>query len=123
MDRSRERTILVVDDQQYVLSLAARMVRAFGYRAVTADGPATALDWVRHERIDCVLTDLLMPGMSGPELVKRIGETRDCVPAVYMSSFRTELAKMQPSGLPALEKPFTTDALAEALRQAMAACE
>jgi len=95
-------TVLVVDDQSLTLTLTARMLRTLGYAVLTTDAPLSAIDLARGgARIDCVLTDLTMPGMSGQELARR-------------------LRKICPDGRTIhLDKPLSKSALDDAVREAI----
>jgi two-component system phosphate regulon response regulator PhoB len=65
-------TILVVDDNENATRMTARMLSGLGYEVLTAlDGP-TALDLVASRRPDCVLLDIMMPSMSGLEVLSRL---------------------------------------------------
>ena len=105
-------TVLVVEDEEPVREIARRILTGGGFACLEArDGEeALALFESNRESIDVVLTDVVMPGMSGPELVERLGA--DAPPAVYMSGYADQW-------LPGLvEKPFDADALLRAVSAA-----
>jgi two-component system NtrC family sensor kinase len=74
--------ILIVDDSPTYLTLLEEELRRDGFGVIaTADGES-ALDVIRHQQIDCVVIDLVMPGMDGIELCKRVNDLREHVRAV-----------------------------------------
>ncbi len=113
-------TVLVVDDEPALLRLMCRAITRSGYRAVPASGSAQALAIVRgqEEVFDAIVTDVRMPGMSGPELVETlVGEGID-VPVLFVSgqidaSFTTDSPAIAPRMF--LAKPFDVRQLTGAL--------
>ena len=109
-------TILVVDDDDMVRRLAARMLALEGYRVLEAPDGDAALRLLRqgamHVRL--VVTDLAMPGLDGRRLGERIGQCWPAIPVLYMSGYPA--AHMITIGAlelhwPFLQKPFTTEEL------------
>ena len=78
-------TILMVDDEELMLTMGETVLSAYGYRVLTANGGAKALEILsRHNpRVDLVITDLVMPAMSGRELVERIQQLSPATPHLY----------------------------------------
>ena len=115
----RSLTVLVVDDEPGVRHLAGAMLRKSGYTVVEAqDGPeAERLAGEHKGEIDVLLTDIVMPGMRGPELAKRLRTARPMVRVVYMSGYRdTEpLADVERGEAVFLAKPFLRAALLGAI--------
>lgn len=113
--------VLVVDDEVKLLETLCEWLSAQGYLPVGSTAGAEALETLRRENFDLLLTDLVMPGMSGWELAEQLGALRPGVPVVYMSGYaefpgargRTE------DEVPMLHKPFTPQGLALAVRQAL----
>lgn len=115
-------TVLVVDDDELVLSAVSAHLRELGYNAITANGPSSALEVSRaHDsRIDLLLTDLVMPDMTGPELRREIENLRPLIRTLYMTGYasdRVPLTEIDPKLL--LRKPFTADHLSASLRRAL----
>jgi two-component system cell cycle sensor histidine kinase/response regulator CckA len=122
--RSSERTILVVEDQPEVLSLLADALQMEGYRVLTAAHPALglALGDEHAEKIDLVLTDVVMPGMNGPEMAKRLVFRHPSLRVLYLSGHDRETLRplSVPEDGPAfLKKPFTMDALVKRVSGAL----
>lgn len=110
-------TILVVEDGDAVRSLVCRMLVQYGYRALEARDGREALEICEnHSSIHLVLTDVVMPNMSGGELASRLARLRPDLRVVLMSGYTAE------PGLDStafLEKPFTSITLAEKIRQVL----
>ncbi len=91
-------TILVVDDEDDIVALMRDFLEAEGYAVRTApDGPS-ALAVLAREPVDCVLLDVMMPGQSGFETVRRIREDRD-VPLIFLSARQEDSDKIRGLGL------------------------
>jgi two-component system cell cycle sensor histidine kinase/response regulator CckA len=114
------RTVLVVDDEPLVLSVAARMLTVAGYKALTASSgsDALALCLEEAEPIDVLLTDVNMPNMNGFELARRIVSHKANVPIMFMTGQASEsayrvLIQSQPGmdGHEVIFKPFTSSEL------------
>ena len=103
-------TVLVIDDEDLVRDVVARMIEDLGYHAVTAaDGP-TGLAMVDTLAIDAVLVDLTMPRMSGADVVIALREKRPALPVVICSGYdRDRRGPVQAAAY--LPKPFRIDAL------------
>ncbi len=107
-------TILVVEDQPAMLRLTCRILEGNGYRTLAASGPQEALRLAAEQDFDLLLTDLLMPEMSGRDLVERIQAVRPGRPALFMSGYGEELLgsqRMIPENASFLQKPFTEQTL------------
>ena len=121
---SSERTILVVEDQPEVLSLLADALQMVGYRVLTAAHPddGLAIGDEHADEIDLVLTDVVMPGMNGPEMAQRLVFRHPFMRVLYLSGHDPET--LGPLGVPEggtaiLKKPFTLDALVERVSGAL----
>jgi len=113
-------TILLVEDAVLVRAGIRNMLEGLGYRVLTAATPARALELLSEEpKIDAVLTDMVMPGMNGTELARRVRAERPGLPVLYMSAYSDEALIEQgrvDAGMPVLEKPFEQHELARRLR-------
>lgn len=108
-------TILLVEDEDGVREAARRILARAGYTVIDASRPDAALRDVadRIGTIDLLLTDMVMPGMSGRELVKQLRALRPDLRVVYMTGYSDELAARREEALegPILGKPFTREPL------------
>jgi signal transduction histidine kinase/CheY-like chemotaxis protein len=113
--------ILVVDDEELVRSLTARLLRRQGYQVTEVESPQAALERLRTDcaRFALLLTDVVMPEMSGVELAAHARELDPGLPVVFMSGYDPGLL----GGIEApslLQKPFTPAQLSEAIERALA---
>ncbi|MEO3434802.1 response regulator [Inquilinus sp. CAU 1745] len=122
-DRGRH-TILVVDDDEAVRTFAAMALEELGYRTLRAADAAEALRLLDDGAlIDMLLTDVLMPGLSGVDLARRIGERGACVPVVFMSGYehrRPANGRVTDKNALCLAKPLDLEALGGAVAAALA---
>ena len=117
-ERSRAR-ILVVDDNEDVGFFAETLLRELGHAVTRATSGAAALAAAEAQRFDAVLTDVVMPGMSGLELAERLRARRPDLPIVLSTGFSDEIARSGTGGLPVLYKPYRLDTLAATLDAAL----
>ena len=117
-------TILLVEDEQSLRELNGQLMRTLGYTVIEAAyGPqALELASAHAEKIDLLLTDVVMPGMSGRELAERLSLSRPETKVLYMSGYTDNMivhhGVLQP-GIAFLQKPFTRDILAGKLREVL----
>jgi NO-binding membrane sensor protein with MHYT domain/nitrogen-specific signal transduction histidine kinase/CheY-like chemotaxis protein len=118
-------TILLVEDEEAVRTLAARALRACGYRLLVASGSAEAVEASGQQTgsIHLLLTDVILPGTTGPRLAETLGAERAEMRVLYMSGF-TENAIVHHGVLDSdtefIQKPFTPAALAVKVREVLA---
>ena len=120
---SGRETVLVVDDVAGLRALTRRLLEPFGYTVLVADGATEALQRFESETaIDLLLTDVVMPGATGPELTRQLLARRPSLKVLYMSGFAEEAILTRgvlDAGVAFLHKPFTADSLALAVRKAL----
>ena len=117
-------TVLVVEDEAPVLFAAIRILSANDYTVFGESVPADALALLGdpERRIDVLLTDIVMPLMSGVELADRARQLRPELKVLYMSGYSSEMISRQGAlkiGSSLLQKPFTRAGLLNALRQTL----
>jgi PAS domain S-box-containing protein len=121
--RPGSETILLVEDEDVVRDLTRRVLERHGYTVLAcADGPAAVeLAKAEERQIDLLLTDVVMPGMRGYEVAKRVAETRPEIRILFMSGYAEEALVGRPAltDHPLIEKPFAVDALARRVREAL----
>jgi two-component system cell cycle sensor histidine kinase/response regulator CckA len=117
-------TILLVEDQEQVRTVAHGILRRNGYRVLVAQhaGEALLVCEIQKERIDLLLTDVVMPQMSGSELAKRLSLKRPDMKVLYMSGYTDDSIVRHgilESEMSFLQKPFTPESLARKVREAI----
>jgi CheY-like chemotaxis protein len=113
-----------VEDDEIMRSLTRQQLVEQGYRVIeAADGRAALEGLASHQgRVDLLLTDVVMKGMSGPELVSRVSQSHPEVKVIYMSGYTGELIaehEILKAGVTLLEKPFTRSALLKTIHTAL----
>ena len=113
-------TILLVEDERIVRELIARVLRGQGYDVVEAPAGEAALKTASElDRVDLLLTDVVMPGLSGRELSERLAALRPELRILFMSGYTDEAIVhhgVRAGEAEFLAKPFTPDALARKVR-------
>ena len=114
--------VLVVDDEQGLRDLVCRTLRDEGYRTLEAAHGGEALELVESgpETVDLVVTDVVMPGMDGRELGRRLAQSRPTLPILYMSAYDVNdiFRRGSPrTSAPFLQKPFPRDGLISSVEQ------
>jgi signal transduction histidine kinase len=117
-------TVLIVEDEEPLRELVRKMLQHRGYRVLAARDAADAIAVERrHEGpIHLLLSDIVMPGLNGPDLAQRLVPHRADMAVLYMSGFAhfagSEIGSL--SGRASfIQKPFTSDALASAVRESI----
>ena len=117
-------TILIADDAPDVLFLARDILEARGYTVLTASDGGAALQLAEgyDGPIHIVLADVVMPGLTGPELADRLRQTRNETKVIFMSGYTTAVMDQYGllySGAPFIGKPFTPDLLVRKVREVL----
>ena len=126
--RTTARTVLVVDDEPEVLELASEILRRVGYSVLEASDGGSALEVAdRHQgAIHLLVTDMVMPGMSGRDLAERLRALRASLRVLYISGYvqdpaaRVALASEHSAFV---AKPFTPELLTDRVRELLATAE
>ena len=119
-----EETILLTEDEEAVRKLARKVLEDYGYRIIEAENAADALEMYRQYRgtIHLLVTDVVMPGLSGTELARRICDMDPLIKVLYMSGYTDDAIVhhgVLDAEFPFLQKPFTPDALAHKVREVL----
>jgi len=122
--RGGRETVLLVEDAAPVRSLARRSLEACGYTVLdAADGPAALAASTHHGGgIDLLVTDVVMPGMSGRELAERLAPKRPGMKVLYTSGYTDDAMVRQgvlTAGVAFLQKPFVPETLARKVREVL----
>jgi two-component system, cell cycle sensor histidine kinase and response regulator CckA len=117
-------TLLVVEDEPSLRRLTCEILESQGYTVIDAASAAQALALVAEHQgpLDLMITDVIMPGLSGRQLAERVTERRPGMPVLYMSGYTADVIAhhgvLDPD-IMLLEKPFTPDALLERVQDAL----
>lgn len=110
--------VLVVDDEPVVRDLTARVLSKFGYQVMAASDGEQALKIIHSPTtVDLVLSDVVMPGIHGPELVEAARKVLPSTAFVLMSAYSPGVL---PGGVSFLSKPFSSKTLIAAVERALA---
>ena len=117
-----DETILVAEDEGGIRRLIRKVLQRRGYHVISASDGVDALEVARKyaPSIDLVITDVVMPRLSGPEFVKQLGEVRPEIKVIFMSGYAQEEDLRVISareGAEVLEKPFAQRTLLSAVRK------
>ena len=117
-------TLLLVEDNDAIREISARALRRRGYTVYEARNAEEAIDWSAKagRRADMLITDVVMPGLSGPNLAARLLQQNPKLRVLYMSGYTDDATEVHGTfwgGVPLLQKPFTPSQLAERVRMAL----
>ena len=115
-------TVLVVDDDQANLDSVARIFQREGLETLTAHNGTEALELLRRPEVSVMVTDLMMPGMDGQELLKAARTIRPDVEVVLMTAYgtvETAVAAMKDGAYDFITKPLKRHALVKAVQKAL----
>jgi DNA-binding NtrC family response regulator len=112
--------ILVVDDDRRISSATSNLLRAQGYEVYICDNGASALAALAdYSAIELIVTDVMMPGMRGTQLIKLALQIRPDLQAIFMSGDIGDTAVEDFGGHDLLHKPFTAAALMASVARAL----
>ena len=117
-------TLLLVEDNDSVREVTAQSLRRRGYVVHEAANAEEAIEWTKTSKVKphLLLTDVVMPGLSGPNLAARLVQENPQLRVLYMSGYTDDATAVHGSfwgGVPLLQKPFTPTQLAERVRGAL----
>jgi DNA-binding response OmpR family regulator len=123
--QAEERTVLVVEDELVLLAAVSKMLRRNGFAVIDAHDGSAALDRIRAEgeRIDAMLLDITLPGVSSREVFEEAERLRPDLAVLLTSAYSEESVRKSFAGLAVshfIRKPFKTDDLVNRLRDALA---
>lgn len=117
---SQRQRILLVDDDAFVREVTREMLEAIDFDVIDTDGGAAALEVLATDRdFDALVVDFAMPGMNGGELARRIVAQGVTLPIVFVTGYAEGDGMAEVNGRPLVQKPFSLDQLAAALREAL----
>jgi two-component system nitrogen regulation response regulator NtrX len=110
--------VLVIEDEEHVAELLADVLGDQGYRVATAGNGQRGLEYVARYRPRVVLCDVMLPGLSGMEVLSRL-ETDDRYRPVVILMSAAALPPGRPQDVPFVSKPFNVDELVASVRAAL----
>lgn len=113
-----DETILVVDDELFPRTFARDALLTCGYTVLDTEEPQEALQIIRDQPVHLLVVDVVMPTIRGTVLADRAQAIRPLIKVLLVSGYPT--SDVGPSGRPFLAKPFTIEALANAVRDLLA---
>ncbi|BFU44521.1 PAS domain S-box protein [Krasilnikovia sp. MM14-A1004] len=119
--RGDGRHVLLAEDDSEVCQIAARILRAHGYRVTEAPDGRAALAHLAEQPFDLLLSDVIMPGMSGIQLADAVRREHPTVAVLLVSGYSAESAEVRrllATGTPIVYKPFTAEELLHAVHRA-----
>lgn len=122
MPAQAEPTVFVIDDEEGMRNALRRVLAGAGYAVRTYASAAAFLDTYQPEQPGCLLLDINMPGMSGPELHDVLAKREIPLPIIYLTGFASvpvAVRAMKSGALDFLEKPFDTAVLLDYVRHAL----
>jgi DNA-binding NtrC family response regulator len=114
--------VLVLDDERIVRELIVEILRRSGYEVVPAEDPEVALDLVATDAFDLLVTDVVMPGLSGLDVLERVRSLRPELPVVVVTgagTYQTLATAVERGAAATITKPFTHAELREAVACAL----
>jgi len=122
VELARRATILLVEDDEMVRNLTSGLLGSLGYTVLASDSPVAAIARLGKEGVvpDLLLTDVVMPQMTGPELRERLTETMPGLKTILMSGYTSHSAVRQAladDDVRFVQKPFTKVELEQAIRE------
>jgi CheY-like chemotaxis protein len=116
-DSEAAHTVLIVDDEAEVAAVVSEILAAEGYAVTTTTYPGLALQLIAESSFDLLITDVMMPRMTGCELARQVHHLSPDTRVLFMSGYAVR--EVIVSGLPCLVKPFSTDRLVGAVKDAL----
>ena len=125
-DLTGQGTIMLVEDDDPVRIFGARALRNKGYRVIEAKSGEVALALIRDpdEEVDLLITDVVMPQMDGPALVREVRTTHPEMKVIFISGYTEDAFRQRldsNGGIDFLSKPFSLKQLAAKVREVLAA--
>jgi len=121
-DETAPPVIMVIEDKKSMAEMLAKTLESEGYRAVTASSGEDGVALAVKERVDLVLTDLKLPGMSGLDALRSIKEKRPFLPVIMMTAFgtiETAVEAVKAGAFDFITKPFYTSHLLVLIKRAL----
>jgi PAS domain S-box-containing protein len=117
-------TIVLAEDDQIVRTIVCEMLKSLGYQVLTAENPDICFRIAseHQDEIDLLLTDVIMPGMNGIDLFKKLLQSRPGLKVIFMSGYTSDVVVhhgVLEQGLNFIKKPFSLNDLSGKIRQVL----
>lgn len=117
-------TVLLVEDEEAILTITSMMLEAAGYHVITASSPLEAIKTAQNAqcKIHLLLSDVVMPGMNGKELAEKLNKLIPDLKCLFMSGYTADVIALQDlseEGLNSLPKPFNSEELTRKVREVL----
>jgi FixJ family two-component response regulator len=120
---AERKLVSVVDDDESVRESLPDLLRSYGFDVQAFASAEAFLAWPDHASADCLLLDVAMPGMTGPQLLQELQRRGEAVPTVFITAHSDDKAMpeaIRRCAVACLFKPFTETAIVEAVNAALA---
>ena len=121
-EKNKSLTILVADDSPFSRSRVIEILEKAGYGTITAGDGLEVLEKIDQEKPDCILLDLLMPKMSGIDVLKELHEKKNIIPVIVLSGDVQKTTQVECKNLGAfdfVEKPIRAELVLSAVKTAL----
>lgn len=122
MNKGKYGSVLVVDDEPAVLESSSLLLKEYGYNVTSSSGAEDAVRRFRENSIDVVVTDIVMPSVSGIELLRKIHDINPATPVILMTAFADMEKVLDAIKIGAFDfiiKPFTAELLVHSVEKAV----
>jgi CheY-like chemotaxis protein len=109
--------ILLVEDEAFVREVAWEVLSAAGYRVLSAKNAEEALEIHASQKVRLLLTDVILPGVNGFVLAKRLKQENSKLKVLLVTGYAEQLSVIEAAEQECLAKPFSADALVQRVRQ------
>lgn len=119
---SQKLEILLVDDDKFVLEFVKSIIDKDLYNVTDTIDPILALDIIEEKRPDIIISDIMMPGISGMELLRRVKKIDRNIPVIFITSYADldmAMEAIEAGALDFIKKPVQEDILKNALEKAL----
>lgn len=119
--KNNELSILIIDDDKFILEYIYDLLKTVGYMPYTIDNPLEAFEVFKNRQFSCVLSDIKMQGISGIELLKKIHSLDPDIPVLLMTGYAeidTAVKAMQEGAFDFVIKPFSSEYLLNCIKKA-----
>ena len=117
-------SLLIVDDDLRIPIMLTELLKTEGYRCVSVANGIHALEWLKQDVFDVIITDLRMPEMDGMELLRNVKTRKPSIPVIMITAYASDLTAIEAVKLGVfdyLAKPFKVKELIASIERALAA--